>query len=476
MVRIQTHTCEHNGLRIVYEASPSRLPVSSVHIFVQVGSINEPVNMHGGAHFIEHMCFKGTPNVRTAAQIYQTYNNAGAYFNATTTKGYTYYSFKCHSRYLQSCIRMMSDMIMNSTFRRVEFDKERFVVEEEVLRDKDNMAVMLNNAIESEMYRGTSFERPVDTASFHANKHTTLQRADLVAMYRTLYTTDRMVVSVVSDLPFAHVLRWVKGSALGAATTVPFLLSRRRSQYRPIMQPPEVLMATMPDPRIHIIKYEGKSETTGINLVFRVGSCTSPHKWALLALSSILSGISGRLSMQLRERNGLTYSSNASLSTNEIGGTFTLSIEVDNRKVMHNNPVRNARHGPQKGALPVLVDMLCELYRHGVTDAEMTTMRQSVQGSLALKVEEGGDSLAFHNGVEYLMLPNESDIVSYRDLYKTYYERLRRTDITDVIHKYFVPENMMIGIIGVHPPSRSAVENVLRQFVMLADDRNKHFR
>lgn len=419
--------------------------------------------MHGGAHFIEHMCFKGTPTVRTAAQIYQTYNNAGAYFNATTTKGYTYYSFKCHSRYLQSCIRMMSDMIMNSTIRQSEFDKERFVVEEEVLRDKDNMSVILDDAMEYEIYRGTSFERPVDTASFHTDKKTSLQRADLVAMYRALYQTDRMIVSVVSDLPFHHVLRWIKGSALGVKSP---MSCRTRGllpvQYRPIIQPSNmrVLHVVEDVPRIQIIKYAGKSETTGVQFVFRVGSCKSPDKWALLALSNILSGISGRLSMELRERHGLTYSSNASLSTNEIGGTFTMSIEVDNRKVI--------RNGSQKGALPVLVNILCELCRNGVSDAEMTKMRQSIQGSLALSVEEGGDSLAFHNGVEYLMMSDESRIVSYRDLYTTYYERLRRTDITEVIDKYLVPENMTCGIIGVNPPSRSAVEKVLKPFLAMA--------
>lgn len=50
-----------NGLTIVAE----QLPVEAVNlnVWLNVGSASEPDNINGMAHFLEHMVFKGTPQL-----------------------------------------------------------------------------------------------------------------------------------------------------------------------------------------------------------------------------------------------------------------------------------------------------------------------------------------------------------------------------------------------------------------------------
>ena len=76
-----------NGLRVVTEHHPYSRAVS-VGITVDLGSRDEPSNIYGGAHFVEHMVFKGT-KTRSAFEISKSMEAVGGELNAYTTKEQT---------------------------------------------------------------------------------------------------------------------------------------------------------------------------------------------------------------------------------------------------------------------------------------------------------------------------------------------------------------------------------------------------
>ena len=49
-----------NGFRLIYEKPKNKLPITSIQLFCDVGSVHEDGELRGASHFIEHMCFKGT--------------------------------------------------------------------------------------------------------------------------------------------------------------------------------------------------------------------------------------------------------------------------------------------------------------------------------------------------------------------------------------------------------------------------------
>jgi len=55
-----------NGFRVVYEKTSIPSNITSLQVFCDIGSIHEPDESRGSAHFIEHMCFKGTTKLKTA--------------------------------------------------------------------------------------------------------------------------------------------------------------------------------------------------------------------------------------------------------------------------------------------------------------------------------------------------------------------------------------------------------------------------
>ena len=85
---VRTYTFP-NGFKLIYEKSLGNIPVTFTRTFCNFGSVDEPKDAKGSAHFIEHMCFKGTSSIEDSLQLTQTFNKIGAYMNAMTNKLFT---------------------------------------------------------------------------------------------------------------------------------------------------------------------------------------------------------------------------------------------------------------------------------------------------------------------------------------------------------------------------------------------------
>ena len=111
MSNIIQHTFD-NGCRLIYQQN-NNSQTCATNIFVKVGSINEPANLGGLSHFIEHMIFKGD-GVLNSKDVSSVFDSVGAFINAYTTFDHTCYYFKSHSDYLEKCLNVYSKILINA--------------------------------------------------------------------------------------------------------------------------------------------------------------------------------------------------------------------------------------------------------------------------------------------------------------------------------------------------------------------------
>ena len=78
-----------NGLEVLLYPSFDA-PVASFWVFYRVGSRNELPGITGVSHWVEHMMFKGTPNVGSGELMLRVNRNGGE-LNAFTSYDYTAY-------------------------------------------------------------------------------------------------------------------------------------------------------------------------------------------------------------------------------------------------------------------------------------------------------------------------------------------------------------------------------------------------
>ena len=119
-----------NGLRLVVVPMEAMLSVTA-GIMVGVGSCFENESENGISHFIEHTAFKGTKRFNSYG-LSSAFDDIGSQVNAFTSKETTCYYVKSTETALERSFELLSDMFLNSTYKKVELEKEKGVVIEEI--------------------------------------------------------------------------------------------------------------------------------------------------------------------------------------------------------------------------------------------------------------------------------------------------------------------------------------------------------
>lgn len=123
-----------NGLTVIGEPRPGAKSVS-VGFFVKTGSRDEAPEVAGVSHFLEHMCFKGTPR-RSAADVNRELDELGANYNAFTGEEYTVYYGTVLAEHRAALTDLLSDL-MRPSLREDDFEVEKKVILEEIALYKD---------------------------------------------------------------------------------------------------------------------------------------------------------------------------------------------------------------------------------------------------------------------------------------------------------------------------------------------------
>jgi len=184
-----------SGMRLICLPDHAQ-PLVAAQVLVKVGSVNEDEATIGLSHFLEHLCFKGTP-AYTAERLTDAVEALGGYVNAATWQDGTSYEIAVPRRFWRAGLGVQAEMLLHSTFPLDEFDRERNVVIEELRRDLDDPETQLGERIDALAFAGTPYAHNV------IGTPESLQRAlrdTVIAYYRAHYRPDRMTAVVAGDI------------------------------------------------------------------------------------------------------------------------------------------------------------------------------------------------------------------------------------------------------------------------------------
>src|ERR1700735_754444 len=106
---------------------------------VGTGSRDEPDELAGASHFLEHLLFKGTER-RSAAAIAESLDEVGGDCNAFTTKEYTTFYVRLLSEHLPLGLDILSDIMWDPALRPSDVDAERTGILDEILMHAEEPA------------------------------------------------------------------------------------------------------------------------------------------------------------------------------------------------------------------------------------------------------------------------------------------------------------------------------------------------
>lgn len=209
-----------NELRIVIEPMP-HVRSAAAGFLVRTGARDERPEDAGISHFLEHMCFKGTPR-RSWRQITVDFDNMGSTYNAYTSKEKTFYFGWVRESDLAAQIELLADM-MRSVIPPDEFEMEKKVVLEEIAMSADQLDRHVYDLIHERAFAGHPLAWPVLGT---AESVGSLTHDRMRAYFEDRYQPANMVLIVCGNIEPAEVIdaadricgSWPSGSPRPART------------------------------------------------------------------------------------------------------------------------------------------------------------------------------------------------------------------------------------------------------------------
>ena len=289
MQEFETYTLP-NGIKGIHRRT--RSSVAHCALVINAGTRDEHKDEYGLAHFAEHAIFKGTKR-RKAYQINCRLENRGGELNAYTTKEDT----TIHATTLRSdfskAVELIADVAFNSTFPERELAKEREVIVDEINTYKDSPADMIFDTFEDSIFAGSELGHNILGTKAALMRHTSESIKRFVA--RT-HTTDQMVFSSIGNMSVKSVQSVVaKYLAEQAISTRDF------KRIAPEKVEPFERVVNKHTHQTHCI------------IGARAYDINDDKRLPLSLLVNILGGPSAnsRLNTVLREKNGLSYNTEA---------------------------------------------------------------------------------------------------------------------------------------------------------------------
>jgi predicted Zn-dependent peptidase len=124
-----------SGVRVVTESMPE-VRSAALGFWVGSGSRDEPSDLQGSSHFLEHLLFKGTSS-RTARDIAEAFDAVGGEANAFSEKEFTCLFGRVLDRDLPMASEVLSDMLLNPLLSPDDIEAERRVILEELAMLED---------------------------------------------------------------------------------------------------------------------------------------------------------------------------------------------------------------------------------------------------------------------------------------------------------------------------------------------------
>lgn len=350
-----------SGVRVVSERMPEARSVS-VGVWVGVGSRDEPAELAGASHFLEHLLFKGTAD-RSARQIAMAVEARGGEMNAFTTRESTAYYLRLPAGEIEFGLELLADVVASPALRSHEVDAEREVILEELAMAEDTPDDLVSIRLFDRVFADHPLGRETLGSEDSLER---LAAEEIAAFHAEWYRPANLVVAVAGDCTHEQVSTVLDRTALGG------LLAEGGD--RPLREGPEPIGA--------VLSVEHRPlEQVQLALGWRGLHLDDDARYALaLGNHALGGGMSSRLFQEIREARGLAYSVYSSHSMYSDAGIATICAGTSPNRVDE--------------VLRVIDGVLDEVLADGITPDELATAKGYVEGATLLGLEDSGSRMS----------------------------------------------------------------------------------
>ena len=414
-----------NGITLILDCDKNSL-LTSVFVGVPVGSNNEGTNQRGMAHFLEHMCFKGTKGYPNDSTLQIKTESLGIYRNAFTNSNMTAYHLTGNAKHTKEMIHILSEMFTSSLFEANGLEKEKGVVIEEINRRDVRLKSSSELAAFLELFKGTQEEyRTLGTI----DSIKSFNRDGCLEFYKKYYIADNAIISISGKFDEGAVLKKVgeefENARRGEVTKHPILKMNK----------------TLGNQFSSTVNKDMKQTNVAIEF-YSVGEDSKKVEIAQLLGTVLGGGMSSRLVFKIREEMGACHKISAESHSVSTYGVFSIDTGINS-----NNFERVIKQ----------IAVECgRLKTELITAEELENAKQVLIGTALLDTEAVNDRAGYYF-VQYTLTGEIMTIAEYTDRIN----KVTATEIQNMAREIFKGDEVKIASVGDTKFEDSAVVPLL---------------
>ena len=344
-----------NGLR-VFSNHVAHVNSITLGIWINSGSREDPSEIAGLSHFLEHAVFKGTLS-RDYITIARCIEQVGGYIDAYTTKENTCIYIRCLKTHSELAFDLLADLVCNPVFPEEEIEKEKEVVIEEIHGIQDTPEELIFDQFDDLAFP----EHPLGPAILGTEK--SVERVTTETLHSFMhqhYVAPNMLITAVGNMEHDEIMRQAEKSfrVPNQANSSPGnIRTFEQNDYRAFVD-----RRKKPFGQAHL-------------LYGRAVPRNDSFFYTLLLLNTILSGgMSSMLNLELREQRPLAYNVYSSL-------TF-----FDDATLLNIYAGTESEHTEE--ALSIIKNILSVDNLSGISQEELLAAKNRLLGSMIMETEQ----------------------------------------------------------------------------------------
>ncbi len=360
-----------NGLKIIAIENPVA-DIISARIFIKAGQLYETAETAGLFDLLTAVLLKGT-DTKTALEIAEIVESMGASLGADVAADYSLVSLKTVSADFETVLALAAEVLRAPSFPTAEIELERRLILQGLKSMKEQPFSVAYNHLREALYPGHPYGL---TQSQSEQCITAFTQADLQSAHRQYFRPDNMVVAIAGRIS-------------------PNLAVKLVEKFLGDWRAPEMPLPTVSFPEVTVaaqrIVTEQETNQAFIVLGHLASSVDDSDYAALKVISTYLgNGLSSRLFVELREKQGLAYDVSAFYPTRLGRAPFVAYIGT----APQNLPV----------ALAGLQGEIARLTTTALTAQELQVCKNKILGQYALGKQTNGQIAQTYGWYEVLGL------------------------------------------------------------------------
>lgn len=400
-----------NGARVYFVPAPE-LPMLDVEVVFNAGAARDG-KQPGLAQLTHSLLDQGAAGL-SADQIAQRLEGVGARLSGDSLRDMATLNLRSLSdpKYLRPAVDVFAKVLAKPDFNTADLDRERasmLVALQYAQQKPDEVA---ERAFYTALYRDHPYASPPDGT---AESLKAIDRKAVQAFHKRYYVARNAVVAIVGavDRAEAESLAETLTKALPAGEPAPALPAV------PDLQAASEQRIEHPSSQTHILMGE-----PGIRR-------DDPDYFTLYVGNYVLGGggLVSRLSNEIREKRGLSYSVYSYFLPMAARGPFELGLQTRNDQAAE--------------ALKVMRQTLATYVAEGPTAAELEAAKKNITGGQALRIDSNRKILEYLAVIGFYNLP-----LDYLETFNSKVDAVTLDQVRDALKRRVHPDRMLTLLVG----------------------------